>query len=81
MAHHTDDRRRQEADDGSSRKDFLAKERISLREIKETRLRLRVLHATGFPSPSEETLIDESTQLVKIVSACGTHPVAIRSDE
>jgi four helix bundle protein len=35
----------EEADDGSSRRDFLAKERICLRELKEARLRLRVFSA------------------------------------
>ncbi len=35
----------EEAADGSSRRDFLAKERIVLRELKEARLRLRVLRA------------------------------------
>jgi four helix bundle protein len=58
----------EEADNGSSRRDFLAKERICLREIKEARLRLRVLHGTGFLDSQGEALIDESTQLVRIVS-------------
>lgn len=58
----------EEADDGSSRRDFLAKERIALREIKETRLRLRVLRATDILDASGDSLVDESAQLVKIVS-------------
>lgn len=58
----------EEADDGSSRKDFLAKERIALREVKETRLRLRVLQTLGVLAESEEQLVDEATQLVRIVS-------------
>ena len=58
----------EEADDGSSRSDFLAKERIVLRELKETRLRLRVLRATDILDPSEDSLLDESIQLIKIVS-------------
>ena len=58
----------EEADDGSSRRDFLAKERIALRELKETRLRLRVLRATEIIDASEDSLVDESAQLVKIVS-------------
>ena len=58
----------EEADDGSSRRDFIAKERIVLREVKETRLRLRVLDALGEISESEKSLLDESTQLVHIVS-------------
>jgi four helix bundle protein len=33
----------EEADDGSSSRDFRAKDRIALRELKESRLRLRVL--------------------------------------
>jgi four helix bundle protein len=37
----------EEADDGSSPRDKLAKKRIALRELKETRLRLQVLRACG----------------------------------
>ena len=58
----------EEADDGSSGKDFRAKERICLREIKEARLRLRVLRATGFLEPSEDHLLQESNELRLIVS-------------
>lgn len=58
----------EEADDGSSRRDFLAKERIVLREIKETRLRLRVLQEAGLLCTSDGVLLDESTELVRIVS-------------
>ena len=55
-----------EADDASSDRDFRAKERICLREIKEARLRLRVLHAAGFIDAS--ALVRESDELVRIVS-------------
>ena len=58
----------EEADDASSSKDFRAKERICLREIKEARLRLRVLRATGFLEPSEDQLLQESNELRLIVS-------------
>ena len=58
----------EEADDGSSGKDFRAKERICLREIKEVRLRLRVLRATGFLQPSDDALLEESNELRLIVS-------------
>jgi four helix bundle protein len=58
----------EEADDGSSRRDFLAKERISLRELKEARLRLRVLRASNFLNPTSDALIQESSELVRIVS-------------
>src|SRR5688572_33481503 len=50
----------EEADDASSGKDFRAKERICLREIKEARLRLRVLRATGFLDATHDALIQES---------------------
>jgi four helix bundle protein len=58
----------EEADDGSSRRDFIAKERIVLREVKETRVRLRVLAALGELSNDDRSLLDESTQLVRVVS-------------
>ena len=58
----------EEADDASSSRDFRAKERICLREIKEARLRLRVLRATGLLDPSEDRLIQESQELRLIVS-------------
>ena len=58
----------EEADDGSSRRDFLAKEKIVLRELKETRLRLKVFRATDALGPGEDSLIDESDQLIRIVS-------------
>jgi four helix bundle protein len=37
----------EEADDGSSRRDEIAKNKIVLRELKESRFRLRVLRRTG----------------------------------
>jgi four helix bundle protein len=58
----------EEADDGSSRRDFIAKECIVLREVKETRLRLRVMEALGEVSDSDKSLLDESTLLVRIIS-------------
>ena len=58
----------EEADDASSSRDFRAKERICLREIKEARLRLRVFRATGLLDPSEDRLIQESQALRLIVS-------------
>jgi four helix bundle protein len=59
----------EEADDGSSRRDFLAKQKIGLRELKETRLRLRVLRRTRFLDDRVDALIQESTELVKIVAS------------
>jgi len=59
----------EEADDASSDKDFRAKERIALREIKEARLRLRVLRRTGFVGAELDPLIEESDALRRIVSS------------
>lgn len=58
----------EEGDDGSSRRDFRAKDRIALREIKETRIRLRILRATGYLTGRDDHLINESHELVKIVA-------------
>jgi len=58
----------EEADDGSSDRDKLAKRQIVLRELKETRFRLRVLRATGILTPAQDPVIEESDELVKIVA-------------
>ena len=58
----------EEADDGSSDRDKLAKRKITLRELKETRFRLRVLRHTGLLLPAQDPVIEETTELVKIVA-------------
>jgi len=58
----------EEADDGSSGRDFRAKDRIGLRELKETRLRLRILRATGYLDEKDDPIIQEAIELVKIVA-------------
>ena len=58
----------EEADDGSSRRDRVAKTRIVLRELKEARLRLRVLRTTDLLTEAHDPVIAESTELVKIVA-------------
>jgi four helix bundle protein len=58
----------EEADDGSSPRDKLAKRRIALRELKETRLRLRVLRACGLLMSTQDPVIAESDELVKILA-------------
>ena len=58
----------EEGNDGSSPRDFRAKDRIALREFKESRLRLRVLRATGYLAEGDDPLIQESTEIVKIVA-------------
>ena len=58
----------EEADDGSSDADKLAKRRIVLRELKETSFRLRVLRQTGFLTAAHDPLINENAELVTIVA-------------
>jgi four helix bundle protein len=58
----------EEADDGSSPGDALAKKKISLRELKETRFRLRVLRAAGFLTDEQDPVIRGSDELVRIVA-------------
>jgi four helix bundle protein len=58
----------EEASDGSSSRDFRAKDRIALREFKESRLRLRVLRATGYLTGEHDPLVREANELVNIVA-------------
>jgi four helix bundle protein len=58
----------EEADDASTRRDFLAKERIALREVKETGARLRILKAAGFLDVADEPLIQEARELTSILA-------------
>ena len=58
----------EEADDGSSSRDFRAKDRIALRELKESRLRLRILRTAGYLREGDEATIQEATEMVKIVA-------------
>jgi four helix bundle protein len=62
----------EEASDGSSRRDSRAKIRIALREMKETRYRLRLLDASGILTPDERALIAESDELVRILATIVT---------
>jgi four helix bundle protein len=58
----------EEADDGSSSRDKAAKRKIVLRELKETRFRLRVLRATGLLLPAQDPVVAENDELVRIVA-------------
>jgi four helix bundle protein len=58
----------EEADDGSSDRDTLAKRKIVLRELKETRYRLRVLKKTGYLTSDHDPIIVESDELVRILA-------------
>jgi four helix bundle protein len=58
----------EEADGASSRKDFIAKNRIALKEVKETRFRMRVCQRTGLLPAEFDAVVDESDELVRILS-------------
>jgi four helix bundle protein len=58
----------EEADDASGKRDELAKKRIALRELKETRTRLRMLRQTDILAAEHDPVIDESDELVRIVA-------------
>jgi four helix bundle protein len=58
----------EEADDGSSGRDALAKKKIALRELKETRFRLRILRHCGLLAVEHDPVVEESTELIKIVA-------------
>ena len=58
----------EEADDGSSARDKLAKRKIVLRELKESAFRLRVLRMSGILTEAHDPVIAETGELVKIVA-------------
>jgi four helix bundle protein len=59
----------EEADDGTGKRDEIAKKKIALRELKETRVRLRMLRQCNLLGPEHDAVIDESGELVRIVAA------------
>ena len=59
----------EEADSGSSARDTLAKRKIVLRELKETRFRLRVLKQSGYLREVHDPVIGETTELMNIVAS------------
>jgi four helix bundle protein len=58
----------EEADDGSSDRDSIAKKKIALRELKETRFRLRILLRCGLLTDAQEPVIAECNELTKILA-------------
>jgi four helix bundle protein len=65
----------EEADDGSSDRDKLAKRKIALREAKETRYRLRLLRKCGYLTSDQDPVIRESDELVRIIATLvNKHP-------
>ena len=58
----------EEADDASGPRDKVAKQRITLRELKETLWRLRVARASGFLTDAQDPVLGETDELVRIVA-------------
>jgi four helix bundle protein len=58
----------EEADDGSSDRDVLAKRKITLRELKETRFRLEVLRNCDKLTADHDPVIAETVELIRIVA-------------
>jgi four helix bundle protein len=58
----------EEADDGSSDRDEIAKKRIASRELKESYLRLRVLRECGFLTAAQDPVLTENDELIRIVA-------------
>ena len=58
----------EEADDGSSDRDVIAKKKIVLRELKECRWRMRLVRAAGILTADQDPVIAESDELVRIVA-------------
>jgi four helix bundle protein len=59
----------EEADGASSRRDFVAKMRIALKEVKETRFRLNVCRRSNLLDKNYDPLVAESEELVRIIAA------------
>lgn len=58
-----------EADGASSRADFLAKNRIALKEAKETRFRLLICRRSELLDERFDPLVRESEEIVRILAA------------
>jgi four helix bundle protein len=58
----------EEADDGTSKRDVIAKRKIALRELKETRIRLRMLRRCKLLASEHDPVINENDELVRIVA-------------
>ena len=69
----------EEADDGSSDRDSIAKKRITLRELKEARFRLRVLLRCGLLTAAQEPTVGECDELLRIMATVMKNAEASRS--
>jgi four helix bundle protein len=66
----------EEADDGTSPRDRLAKTRLVLRELKETSFHLRLLRQAGILTAEHNPVLGECAELVKIVATLLHRPRA-----
>ena len=71
----------EESDGASSHNDFIAKNRIALKEAKETRFRLRVCRGSDFLDAQYDPLIQESDELVRILGKIVHNAVRKREAE
>lgn len=70
-----------EADGASSHNDFIAKARIALKEMKETRFRLRVCRRSELLNSTFDSLVQESDELVKILGKIVHNAIRRRAPE
>jgi four helix bundle protein len=58
----------EEADDASGDRDKRAKRMIALRELKEARIRMRMLRSSGLLTAEHDPVIEESEELIRILA-------------
>ena len=58
----------EEADDGTGTRDAIAKKKITLRELKETHVRLRMLRRSKLIGLEHDPVINETVELIRIVA-------------
>ena len=58
----------EEADDATGARDKRAKRMIALRELKEARIRMRMLRSTGVLAAEHDAVINESDELIRILA-------------
>lgn len=71
----------EESDGASSHTDFIAKNRIALKEAKETRFRLRVCRGSNLLDASYDPVINESDELVRILATIVHNAIRRRKNE
>ena len=58
----------EEADDGTGTRDAIAQKKITLRELKETHVRLRMLRRSKLIGLEHDPVINETVELIRIVA-------------